>query len=324
VLRTRESSQNSPVELTPDALDDLIEVGVTDLFISSHNGLWVGRYGAVTQRHTSFAESDVRRLAVQLIGLGGRHVDDAQPWADVALPSGIRVHVMLAPVSVSGTEISIRVPRAVPFSLDELVASGMMSHGQAAYLRACIAQRATLVVTGATGSGKTTLAAALMALVPDRERILTIEDVAELHITHPRVVRLETRQANIEGRGRIDISDLIRQALRMRPDRLVLGECRGAELLDTLMAFNTGHEGGATTVHANSLEDVPARLLAMLSTAGLTDEASITVVLAAISRVVHIESHEGARHITIGRPIRRVDSQGRSALTIDEISVPSG
>ena len=206
---------------------------------------------------------EARELAVRLVASGDRHVDEATPCVDVRLGHGIRVHVVLPPVSPGGAVLSIRLPRARPFTIDELDADGYFGAVGAERVRGLVAARANLLVTGAGGSGKTTLLAALLAAAPADERIVVIEDVAELRIAHPHVVALEARQANLDGAGAIGLDRLVRESLRMRPDRLVVGECRGAELRELLGALNTGHDGGAGTVHANSLADVPARLEAL-------------------------------------------------------------
>lgn len=276
---------------------------VTDVFVNGVAGLWVDDGGG-PRRDAVWAcnEDAVRDLAVRLIAQGGRHVDEATPCVDVRLQHGIRIHVVLPPVSTMGTLISIRVPRARRFTLAQLQSSGMASAEQSEILRDAIARRRNLLVTGAAGTGKTTLLAALLALAPPHERILCIEDVAELRIDHPHVVSLEARQPNLEGAGAIDLARLVREALRMRPDRLVVGECRGAEVRELLAALNTGHDGGAGTVHANTLDDVPARLEALGALAGLTPEALARQTVSAIDLVVHLARHDGVRRIaSLGR-----------------------
>ena len=245
-------------------------------------------------------------LAEELLARGGRHIDQLTPVADTRLDHGVRVHAVLAPVSRSGTSLAIRIPRTHGWSLSDLAAQGMMSTSMADRLRAAIVQRENVLITGATGSGKTTLLAALLAEVPHDQRIVTIEDVAELDVRHPCVVGLEARQANSEGAGEIGVGELVRQALRMRPDRLVVGECRGPELLDFLTALNTGHAGGGITLHANSLAAVPARLRALAAAHGLASSALTALATVAIDLVVHVHRSEGRRSISqIGSLVER-------------------
>ena len=218
------------------------------------------------------------------------------------LGRGIRVHAVLPPVSADGTLISVRVPRAAGFPLAALARTGMVDEAQEAVLREAVAGRRNLLVTGAGGTGKTTLLAALLGEAPERERLVLIEDVAELTVDHPHVVSLEARQANLEGAGRVGLDALLREALRMRPDRLVVGECRGVELRELLAALNTGHDGGAGTLHANSLDDVPARLEALGATAGLSPDAVARQTVSAFDLVLHLERFDGRRRLAgIGR-----------------------
>jgi pilus assembly protein CpaF len=254
---------------------------------------------------------------VRLVALGGRHVDDAAPMADVRLGSGIRVHVVLPPVSVGGTVVSIRVPRAAGLSLDQLAAGGMMAPEQLRMLRAAVLGRKNILVTGSTGAGKTTLLAALLSLARPDERIVIVEDLAELQLRHPHVVSLEARQANLEGAGEIGLARLVREALRMRPDRLVVGECRGAEVRDLFSALNTGHDGGAGTLHANSLADVPARIEALGALAGLSPDAVARQASSALDLVVHLDRTERGRVVSaIGA--MSADAAGR--LSVRELA----
>ncbi|CAM5674721.1 hypothetical protein SALBM311S_00132 [Streptomyces alboniger] len=200
----------------------------------------------------------VRRLAQRLAAVAGRRLDDARPWVDARLPDGTRLHAVLPPVAVGCACLSLRVVRPRAFTLDELVAAGTVPPGGDRVLRALIDARLSFLISGGTGSGKTTLLSALLGLVGPDERIVLAEDSAELRPEHPHVVRLESRPANQEGAGLVTLQDLVRQALRMRPDRLVVGEVRGPEVVHLLAALNTGHEGGCGTVHANAAADVPA------------------------------------------------------------------
>lgn len=245
----------------------------------------------------------VARFASGIVAAGGRHLDELQPCADVRLGDGIRVHAVLPPVAVQGAAVSIRVPRIDSLGFEQLVAGGLCSPKIACWLRESVERRRNLLITGGTGSGKTTVLGALLDLVARSERILTIEDVAELRPRHPHVVALEARQANSEGVGEVSLDRLLREALRMRPDRIVLGECRGAEIATLLAALNTGHDGGAGTLHASGISDVPARLEALCALAGLGAEAAARQVVSALHAVVHVE-RDGPRHrvTSIGRP----------------------
>ncbi|WP_279366436.1 TadA family conjugal transfer-associated ATPase [Microbacterium testaceum] len=278
---------------------------VTDLFVNGDRGLFVDRGDGIEHVPSWRAsETEVRRLAVRLIALGGRHLDDATPCVDVRLDRGVRVHAVLAPVAASGTSISVRVPAFARPDLQALQRAGMFSARQRDRLERLVDRRENILIAGATGAGKTTLLAALLSRVPSTERIITIEEVVELHPDHPHHVALEARQANIEGAGGISLSRLVREALRMRPDRLVLGECRGEEIRDLLMALNTGHDGGAGTLHASSLVDVSARMEALAALAGMDAETCARQSAGAIDAVVYVERIAGRRRVTgWGRPV---------------------
>jgi pilus assembly protein CpaF len=263
---------------------------VTDVFLNPDGAVWADRGGgAEPVPSIAVPTGEARDLATRLVSRGERHVDEATPCVDVRLGSGVRVHAVLPPVSPGGAVLSIRLPRSRPLSLDELDATGYFGAVSRARIQQLVDRRANLLVTGAGGSGKTTLLAALLAAAPASERIVVVEDVAELRIAHPHVVALEARQANLDGAGAIGLDRLVRESLRMRPDRLVVGECRGAELRELLSALNTGHDGGAGTVHANSLDDLPARLEALGALAGLSVEAVARQAVSAFDAVLHVE-----------------------------------
>ncbi|WP_394278842.1 TadA family conjugal transfer-associated ATPase [Microbacterium sp.] len=295
----------------------LADPAVTDVFVNGAGGLFVDRgTGVESVPGWQLGEAEARDLAVGLIALGGRHLDDATPCADVRWEDGVRVHAVLPPVSCDGPVISIRLPGLGAPDLDDLGRRGTFDARTGARLEALVADRENVLVTGATGAGKTTLLAALLGEVPERERIVTIEDVAELRLAHPHHVRLEARQANLEGAGGVPLARLLREALRMRPDRLVVGECRGEEIRELLSALNTGHDGGAGTVHASGLADVPARLEALGSLAGMDDRALARQVVSAIGAVVHIARRpDGVRQVVgIARPVIDGDRLGMKAL----------
>jgi pilus assembly protein CpaF len=262
---------------------------VTDILVNAPNEVWID--GAMGLRRVPCdlgAEVDVRALASRLAASAGRRLDEASPWVDARLPGGVRLHAVLPPVSPQGTVISLRVLRPGQLDLRGLDAAGSIPPGWLPVLAALVRARASFLVSGGTGAGKTTLLAALLGLVPEQERMVLVEDVSELWPRHPHVIRLEARHANVEGRGAVTLEDLVRQALRMRPDRIVVGECRGAEVRDLLAALNTGHSGGCGTVHANAATDVPARLEALGAIAGLSPAAVRVQAAAALDAVVHV------------------------------------
>ncbi|MEU4694528.1 TadA family conjugal transfer-associated ATPase [Actinoplanes sp. NPDC023714] len=261
----------------------LADPAVTDVLVNGGR-VWVDR-GAGLERAAIRLDGpdEVRRLAQRLVAACGRRLDDGQPYADARLPDGTRLHAVLPPVAVDGPYLSLRTFRQRPFTLDDLV-----TPAAAAVLTAVVEARLAYLVTGGTGSGKTTLLATMLGLVPPAERIVLVEDAAELRPVHPHVVALQARTANVEGAGAVGLTDLVRQALRMRPDRLVVGECRGAEIVDLLAALNTGHDGGAGTLHANAPGDVPARLEALGMLGGLPRAALHAQVLAALQVIVQV------------------------------------
>ena len=274
----------------------LREPGVTDVLVNGPDQVWVDRGEGLVPAEVRFADdAQVRRLAQRLAAATGRRLDDSSPFVDTRLPDGTRVHAALATQALPGTCLSLRVPARRAFSLADCVATGAVSPSLAAVLERLVESRAAFLVSGGTGSGKTTLLAALLGLVSPAERLVVVEDSRELRPDHPHVVSLEGRPANAEGRGAITLTDLVRQSLRMRPDRLVVGEVRGAEICDLLAAMNTGHEGGCGTVHANSAEDVPVRLEA-LGALGNLDRAALHAQLAsALDVVVHIRRDRAGR-----------------------------
>ncbi|WP_229848878.1 TadA family conjugal transfer-associated ATPase [Streptomyces melanogenes] len=285
----------------------LADPAVTDVLVSAPDRVWVDRGAGLELTGVRFSDTAaVRRLAQRLAAVAGRRLDDARPWVDARLPDGTRMHAVLAPVAVGADCLSLRVVRPRAFSLDELVAAGTVPPGGDGVLRALIGARVSFLVSGGTGSGKTTLLSTLLGLVGERERIVLAEDSAELRPDHPHVVRLESRPANQEGAGLVTLRDLVRQALRMRPDRLVVGEVRGAEVTDLLAALNTGHEGGCGTVHANTAADVPARLEALGTAAGLDRAALHSQLAAALSVVLHlVRDRAGRRRVAEVRVLER-------------------
>lgn len=286
------------------ALEPLLAIeGITDIFVNSPTDVWIESAGQIRRAEVSFEDdAAVRALAVRLITAAGARLDDAVPSADVQTENGYRVHAVLPPISRGSPLLSIRIQPSQRPDLGELRNRGMFGEEVAAVLRFLVRQKKNFLISGGTGTGKTTLLNALLSSCPENERIVTIEDSAELAPAHPHVVSLQTRAANTEGRGETDLAELVRQALRMRPSRLVLGECRGAEIADMLTAMNTGHSGTGGTLHANSAAAVPARLYALGALAGMSAEALALQASTALEFVIHIERRASQRFIAeIGR-----------------------
>lgn len=283
-----------------DALLD--DPAVTDVLVTAPGDVWADHGRGLERAEVSFPdEAAVRRLAQRLAIAAGRRLDDAQPWVDGRLPApahrtfGVRLHAVLAPVAQAGTCISLRVLRPATQNLDALARAGAIGPEAAGLLDRIVHARLAFLVAGGTGAGKTTLLSAMLARVDPSERIICVEDSAELAPNHPHVVRLVARQANVEGVGEVSVRDLVRQSLRMRPDRIVVGEVRGAEVVDLLAALNTGHDGGAGTVHANSPDEVPARLEALAAPGGLHRAALHSQLAAAVQVVLHVHREAGGR-----------------------------
>ncbi len=295
--RTVDAVREHTVGLGP--LHQLVgDTAVTDVLVNSGGRIWVDRGDGLHEAGVvPGAEVQTRALAVRLAGLAGRRLDESMPWVDARLPGGIRLHAVIPPVSPQGTHISLRLLRGGPPHLDALVAGGTVPTTWRPVLAAMVSARAAFLVTGGTGAGKTTLLSALLAAVPHTERMVLVEDVGELLPEHPHVVRLEARHANVEGRGEIGLDVLVRQALRMRPDRLVVGECRGAEVRDLLAALNTGHAGGCGTLHANAASEVPARLEALGLVAGLSRSGVAAQAAAGLDAVLHMRRGHRRRQV---------------------------
>lgn len=293
-------------------LEPLMQVpGTTDVIVNGPREVWVDRGRGLELTDVEFGtEHEVRRLAQRLAASAGRRLDDAAPFVDARLPSGARLHCVIPPISAGGTLISLRIPQRSAFTLHDLVERGTVDAPCADVLRRMVAARLAFLVSGGTGSGKTTVLSSLLSLMPPDERLVIVEDSTELDPDHPHVVRMQARTANVEGAGVVSLRDLVRQALRMRPDRLVLGEVRGAEVVDLLAAMNTGHEGGAGTVHANSAADVPARLEALGLTAGLDRLAVHALMGAGIDAVLHLGRDDSGGRVLQGIHVLARDRSG--------------
>ena len=273
---------------------------VTDVLVVGPREVWLDRGNGLERADICFGSADdVRRLAQRLAAQAGRRLDDAAPTIDARLPDGTRLHAVLPPVAVDSTLISLRVPQRTSFDIAGLQAAGSIDDVGAEALRSLVKERINFLVSGGTGSGKTTVLAALLGEVPADERLVIVEDSVELRPDHPHVARMQSRLPNAEGAGEVTLRDLVRQSLRMRPDRVVVGEVRGAEVVDLLLALNTGHDGCCGTVHANSAEDVPARLEALALTAGIDRAAVHALMGAGLEAVVHLErTSDGIRRLS--------------------------
>lgn len=280
----------------------LLEDGVTDVAVNGDGTVWVDRGEGMTRGALDLSPADVRGLAMRLAALAGRRLDEAAAYVDGLLPSGVRLHAILPPLVPDGPHITLRVPSRTVRSLSDLAAAGMLPSDVAALFTRLIRRRISFVISGGTGAGKTTLLAAMLALCASHERLVLVEDVRELVVDHPHVVHLEGRAPNVEGAGEVTLQTLVRQALRMRPDRLVVGEVRGPEVRELLAAMNTGHEGGCGTIHANAAADVVARFEALGALAGLSRDAVHAQFSSAVQVVIHL------RRLDSG--LRVVDSVG--------------
>ncbi|ORB74702.1 TadA family conjugal transfer-associated ATPase [Mycobacterium scrofulaceum] len=275
--------------------------GTTDVLVTAPDAVWVDDGNGLRRTQVRFAdEAAVRRLAQRLALAAGRRLDDAQPWVDGQLAGigtgfAVRLHAVLPPVAAAGTCLSLRVLRPAAQDLAALIAAGAVAAEAAALVADIIAARLAFLVCGGTGAGKTTLLAAMLGAVAPTERIVCVEDAAELAPRHPHFVKLVARCANVEGVGEVPVRQLVRQALRMRPDRIVVGEVRGAEVVDLLAALNTGHDGGAGTVHANNPAEVPARLEALGALGGLDRAALHSQLAAAVRVLLHVARDRAGR-----------------------------
>jgi len=274
---------------------------VTEVMVNGPDDVYVERKGRIERAPDGLFEGEesVVHLIERIVGPLGLRVDGSSPWADARLPEGSRVHAIIPPLSLRGPVLTIRKFSPVPLSPEDLVASGSMGPRMLAFLAAAVRGRMNTMVSGGTGSGKTTLLGVLASFIPDEERLITIEDAAELRLGKPHVVSLEARPANVEGKGEVTVRELVRNALRMRPDRIIVGEVRGGEALDMLQAMNTGHEGSLSTAHANSPRHLLWRLetMAMMSDVDLPAAHIRNQVAAAIDVIVHLARLRDGRRV---------------------------
>ncbi len=275
---------------------------VTEVMVNGPHSVWVEKHGRLTRTDTRFVDSThLERIIEKIVGQVGRRIDESTPMVDARLPDGSRVNAVIHPLAIGGPFLTIRKFAVDPFTIDDMIANDTLNDQVAGLLRRCVRGRLNIVVSGATGSGKTTLLNVLSNFIPDDERIVTVEDAAEVQLNQIHVLTLESRPANIEGTGQVTIRDLVRNTLRMRPDRIIVGEVRGGESLDMLQAMNTGHDGSLTTVHSNSPRDTLARIETMVLMAGmdLPIRAIREQVASALDLVVHVHRlRDGTRRVT--------------------------
>jgi pilus assembly protein CpaF len=298
----------------------LSDPSVTEIMVNGKDSIYIEREGKVTLSGHSFQSDESLRATIdRMISRVNRRLDESSPFVDARLGDGSRVNAIIPPVTLSGPCLTIRKFRKEPFSFEELIRIRSITPESAAYLRAAVVRRMNIIVSGGTGSGKTTLLNALSQHIPDGERIITIEDAAEIRLMKPHVVRLESRPPNIEGAGAITIRDLVRNSLRMRPDRIIVGECRGGEALDMLQAMNTGHDGSITTGHANTPRDMLRRLETMVLLSGV--EIPVRAIREQVSSAIDVIVHtsrmgDGRRAVT---SITEVTGMGESQILLQEI-----
>jgi pilus assembly protein CpaF len=286
--------------------------GITDILINGPKTVYVERRGQLERAAIAFHdEKHLLQIVQRIVGRVGRRVDETSPMVDARLPDGSRVNAIIPPLALDGTLVSIRRFGARPLLIADLVANRSITPEMVRFLTACIKARANMVISGGTGSGKTTLLNALSASIPHQERVATIEDTAELRLQQPHVARMETRPPNIEGTGEVTTRDLVRNALRMRPDRIIVGECRGPEALDMLQAMNTGHDGSLTTIHANDTRDSLSRLEMMVGMAGF-------------DLPIWIIRRQMASAIQVVVQVARLPGGGRKVVKISEITGMEG
>ncbi|HYR75675.1 MAG TPA: CpaF family protein [Pyrinomonadaceae bacterium] len=283
-------------------LEPLLSDGtISDILVNSYSSIYIERRGKLEKTAISFRDDEhLMRVIERIVSTVGRRIDEAQPMVDARLPDGSRVNAIIPPLAIDGPVLSIRRFGTDPLKILQLIQNGALTKEVAVLFEMCVRSRLNIIISGGTGAGKTTLLNALSAYIPSDERIVTIEDSAELQLQQPHVVRLETRPPNIEGRGEVAQRDLVRNALRMRPDRIVIGEVRGGEAIDMLQAMNTGHDGSLTTIHANSPRDSLARLETMIQMAGmrLSDRAMRQQIASAVNVVIQVARlNDGTRRI---------------------------
>jgi len=323
---SRDDRQRIALEIADDILGHgplerlLADESVTEIMVNGPHEIWVERGGQLSETNVRFNDdSHLRRIINKMVAQVGRRIDEQSPMVDARLPDGSRVNAIIPPLSLSGALVTIRKFSKQRLTLDDMIRMGTLSAETVEFLQRCIRAELNMLISGGTGSGKTTLLNAMSTSIPDSERIVTIEDAAELRLNQRHVLRLEARPKNLEGEGEIPIRQLVRNALRMRPDRIIVGEVRGGEALDMLQAMNTGHDGSLSTVHANSPRDALARIETMVLMAGidLPVRAIREQVSSALDAVIHLERLEdGSRRVTSIAEVQRMESD---VITMQEL-----
>jgi len=323
---SRDDRERLAAEIADDALGHgplerlLADDSVTEVMVNGPYDIWIERQGRLYETNVRFDdESHLRRIINKIVAEVGRRVDESSPMVDARLPDGSRVNIIIPPLSLSGPVITIRKFSKNKLQLEDLIRSGTISAEAVDFLERCVQAELNILISGGAGAGKTTLLNALSSAIPDTHRIVTIEDAAELRLHQRHVLRLEARPKNIEGEGEVVIRDLVRNSLRMRPDRIIVGEVRGAETLDMLQAMNTGHDGSLSTVHANSPRDALARIETMVLMAGfdLPVHAIRQQVSSALDMIVHLDRLEdGSRRVTAVTEVQRMESD---VITLQDI-----
>jgi pilus assembly protein CpaF len=302
--------------ITPLLHDD----SITEIMVNGIDRVYVERAGKLERADCTFAsEADLLRVIKEVAAFVGRRIDEDSPMVDARLPDGSRVNAIIPPLSLEGPSLTIRKFAKDPYSVLDLIRFGTLTEAAAAFLQACVAVRLNIIVSGGTGSGKTTTLNVLSEFIPEGERVVTIEDAAELQIRQEHRVRLESRPPNLDGKNRVTIRDLVGNALRMRPDRIIIGECRGGEALDMLQAMNTGHDGSLTTIHANTPRDAMARLetLVLMSGVDLPQRAIREQIASAIHLIVQQSRlRDGSRRIT---SITEILGREGETITMQEV-----
>ncbi|MBT8390052.1 MAG: CpaF family protein [Altererythrobacter sp.] len=298
----------------------LKDEGITDILVNGANTVFVERQGVLERMATRFQdEKHLMRIIQKIVSAVGRRIDESSPFVDARLKDGSRVNAIIAPLALDGSLLSIRKFAKIPISMDKLVALGSVPEAMAEVLQAIVASRRNVLISGGTGSGKTTMLNALSSYIDERERIVTIEDSAELQLQQSHVARLETRPPNIEGRGEVGQRDLVKNALRMRPDRIIVGEVRAGEAFDMLQAMNTGHDGSMTTVHANSSRDSLSRIEQMIGMSGIDmpQRAARNQIASAVNVVLQVSRlSDGRRRVTSLSEITGMEGE---TITMQEI-----
>jgi len=325
---TRQERQEIIRQITDDILGYgplepfLRDDSITEVMVNDHKTIYIERHGKITRTNAQFVdEAHLLRIIDKIISRIGRRIDESSPYVDARLPDGSRVNAIIPPLAVRGSSLTIRKFRRDPFTMADLIKFGTLTHKSGQFLEACVRGKLNILISGGTGSGKTTTLNVLSAAIPTDERIITVEDAAELQLKQEHVITLESRPANIEGKGQVTIRDLVRNTLRMRPDRIIVGECRGPETVDMLQAMNTGHDGSLTTVHANNPRDALARTETLVLTAGVDlplraireQISSAFDLIVQVSRLV-----DGTRRITHVTEVLRMESD---VVTLQDIFI---